>query len=320
MILILTDIDNDVHAEHVSKELSRRGENVEIYNPATFPFSSKLTVEYKNGKLGPIYLYNGSSQKDLQQLKSIWYRRPGNFSISNALKLEEVEWLKQECNHLFNAVWTNLHDILWVSKPENIRKASMKLFQLRVASQLGFRIPNSIVTNDIKRAESFIKSNNKVVVKVLTSPALYSRERVGEIYTHLLTKDDLKLLFSVEFGPTFLQEFIPKTLDVRVTVIGKSLFAAAIDSVPYGEAKIDFRRSKIYNLPHKAIELPNAIKHNCIKLVKHLGLQFGAIDLLFTPKGDYFFLEINPNGQWLWIEETTGMPLTDAMCDLLTSH
>jgi glutathione synthase/RimK-type ligase-like ATP-grasp enzyme len=322
MILILTDIENDSHAEYVSNELSRRGESVQLYNPGTYPLSSKITVEYVNRKL--TYILPNSNDNylpiDLQNLKSIWYRKPTNFNLSTKLKSEETEWLKQECSHLFNAMWANLHNIFWVSKPENIRKASLKLFQLHIASQLGFRIPRSIVTNDIKQAESFIKYNKEVVVKTLASPFLYNPERVAEIYTHLLTKDDLKYLFSVEFGPTFLQQFIHKTMDIRVTVIGESLFAAAIDSVPYGEAKVDFRRSKFYNLPHKPVELPKTIKHNCIKLVKKLGLRFGAIDLLLTAKGNYFFLEINPNGQWLWIEETTGMPLTEAMCNLLSSH
>src|SRR5688500_12990344 len=100
MILILTDIDNDAHAECVSKELTPCGENVIIYYPGTYPLSSKITVGYRDGRLTDIFLNHDNSQIDLQKLKSVWYRRPGNFNISDALKSEEAEWLKQECNHL----------------------------------------------------------------------------------------------------------------------------------------------------------------------------------------------------------------------------
>lgn len=163
----------------------------------------------------------------------------------------------QECNHLFNALWVNLLNAFWVSKPENIRKASLKLFQLQLATEMGFRIPRSIVTNSEEQARSFIENNGDVVVKTLASPAIYSQEGVAEIYTHMLKKEDMRQLSHVRFGATFLQQFIPKRKDIRVTVIGKSLFAAAIDSVGFREARIDFRRSKIYNLPHEPIQLPN---------------------------------------------------------------
>jgi hypothetical protein len=55
----------------------------------------------------------------------------------------------------------------------------------------------------------------------------------------------------------------------------------------------------------------------CIRLVKQLGLEFGAIDLILRPDGEYVFLEINPNGQWLWLEPASGLPFTDTLADLL---
>jgi len=106
-------------------------------------------------------------------------------------------------------------------------------------------------------------------------------------------------------------------MDVRVTVIGDSVFAAGIESTYLDGARIDFRRAEIFDLPHQYLELPNKVKMGCLDLVRQLGLRFGAIDLLLTSEGEYVFLEINPNGQWLWIEWVIGVPLTRTLCDLL---
>ena len=54
-----------------------------------------------------------------------------------------------------------------------------------------------------------------------------------------------------------------------------------------------------------------------VLLVRRLGLHYGTIDMVLTPDGRYVFLEINPNGQYLWIEKQSGLPITEAVCDLL---
>lgn len=48
-----------------------------------------------------------------------------------------------------------------------------------------------------------------------------------------------------------------------------------------------------------------------------MGLCYGAIDMVVTPDERYVFIEINPNGQYLWVEQATGLPISDAICDLL---
>lgn len=317
MIPIITDLEVDSHAKHVSNQLSKLGENTIIYNPTTYPLSSVVTIEYKNGK-SDFILSKEHIDYDLSQVKSVWYRRPGDFSISSTLKTGEKVWLRNEYRHFFNALWMNLRHVLWVNNPENNKRAGFKLFQLSVAAELEFHIPPFIVTNDIERAKRFIEYNKEVVIKSLASPSVFTSKRVATIYTHLLKKEDLEQLFSVRFGPTFLQKYIRKKNDIRVTIIGNSLFAAKIDPSGFEEAYIDFRKVQPYDLIHEQMELPNRIKKKCIKMVKYFGLHFAAIDLLLTPNDDFVFLEINPNGQWLWIEEMTGMPLTKAMCNLLS--
>ena len=74
-----------------------------------------------------------------------------------------------------------------------------------------------------------------------------------------------------------------------------------------------FKLARFY-APH---ELPLEEEQRCIRLVQELGQCFGAIDLVLHPERGYVFLEINPNGQWGWIEDFTGLPIAAAFADLL---
>lgn len=316
MILLLSDTQTDAHVEAVGAELSRRGEAFVVFDPAMYPAESQFTFEDVGGRLDSTMVWDGKAI-DLSQVRSVWWRRPGETKLSPTLRPEERKWLKTECAHALRGLWATV-DALWVSPPQNIRQASLKLWQLLVARELGFRVPAFIVTNQVDRAAAFIAAApGKVIVKVLANPTIFNRTHAATIYTHVVTRDDEQQLDAVRYGPTFLQHLVVKRKDIRVTVIGDSVFAAAIDSVAVEEGRIDFRRAEVFDLPHDPIELPQALKTACQALVRRLGLRFGAIDLLLTDDGEYHFLEINPNGQWLWIEWTTEMPLTKAMCDLL---
>jgi len=60
------------------------------------------------------------------------------------------------------------------------------------------------------------------------------------------------------------------------------------------------------------------VETGLLRLLKHAGLRYGAIDMRRTPDGRYVFLEVNPAGQWRFVEEVTGQPITAAMASLLT--
>lgn len=106
--------------------------------------------------------------------------------------------------------------------------------------------------------------------------------------------------------PYLFQEHIPKSHDVRATVIGDEVLAAAIDSQQDTETRTDWRRGHPGSLGHEVTALPDAIAERCVELCRRLGLLFGAIDLAVRPDGGYSFFEINPNGQWAWVEQRTG--------------
>lgn len=102
-----------------------------------------------------------------------------------------------------------------------------------------------------------------------------------------------------------------------VTKPGDKVFPCAISSQNSQQTIEDWRRYDLPNTPHKPYALPMDLEQKCIALVKTLGLIFGCIDMIITPNNEYVFLEINPNGQWLWIEQLTGLPIAKALAELL---
>ncbi|HEX3721445.1 MAG TPA: hypothetical protein VHV31_01560 [Nitrolancea sp.] len=315
-ILFITNPDEDAHIFPVINELARRGHEMQIFNPGAFPLTATLTVD--SSPAGPRTFIQWAEQEiDLSTVASVWYRRPGNFDLPEELLPKEAEWIKGEAAALINGIYANT-DALWVSEPHNLRRADLKLLQLRLAQQLGFRIPDYTVTNDPQRARAFLDAHpDGVIAKGLWMPTIMVEDRAGMIYTHRVTPEDAEYLESVRYGPTYLQALVPKKRDIRVTVIGDQIFPTAIDSMVVEASQIDFRKADIMDLPHTVITLPEPVERACLQIVKQLGLQFGAIDLLETPDGDFVFLENNPNGQWYWVEMMTGQPMARAMADLL---
>ena len=315
-ILFISELELDAHLLPVAAELGRRGHDVAVFNPGDFPSKATITVSGSAG--GQRALLSNSLQTiDLNDVQSVWYRRPGTFTFAPELEQAERAWLRDEATDLVGAIWANSR-ALWVSEPRAIRFADLKLVQLAAAAELGFATPNYLVTNDPTAAHGFIDAQpDGAIVKALNYPTIERDGAAGMIYTHRLTAADLAELDAVRYGPAFFQQYIPKRYDLRVTVIGDRLFAVRIDPRGHGDAEVDFRRAEIFDLPHTPVELPRKLHDACLALTAALGLQFGAIDLVQTADGEYFFLEINPNGQWYWIEMMTELPMARAMADLL---
>ena len=135
----------------------------------------------------------------------------------------------------------------------------------------------------------------------------YSQEHPDEnflrsIYTTLLREQDLALLDSIRLAPGFFQEYIPKRVELRVTVIGDEIFTAELHSQVHEQTRYDWRHYEV-EVPMDEHHLPVEIAEHCLALTKAYGLHFSTSDLIVTPEGRYVFLEMNPNGQFLWVQD-----------------
>ena len=99
-------------------------------------------------------------------------------------------------------------------------------------------------------------------------------------------------------------------LELRVTIIGKKIFTAKIESQNNKDSIEDFRAVSSYDLVHKEFQLPEKIENKLLAFNEFYNLEFSTFDIIVTPNQEFVFLECNPNGQWLWIEDLTNMPLS----------
>ncbi|MCG3776438.1 MAG: hypothetical protein JW395_3297 [Nitrospira sp.] len=177
-----------------------------------------------------------------------------------------------------------------------------------MAARLGFRVPPTIISNQPSRVREFA-NGRQVVAKAVSSGYVQAPEGNRAIFTSVVPDTDFEDLDGLRLAPVIFQELIPKSRDIRVTVVGQQVFAAEILSQERASSRIDWRATDDPNLEHRPHVLPESVGAACIYLVRELGLRFGAIDLALTTAGDYVFFEINPNGEWAWIEDQCGYPI-----------
>jgi hypothetical protein len=318
MILILTE-PTDPHADHLEQKLRQRGARFVRFDPAQFPSSAEVSLwRGSNGEFRS-RLSVGDEHVDLNDLTSVWYRRPGASvparEITNSVTRDYVV---EECRKFMHDTWASI-DATWLPGPEHvIRRAELKASQLKVAGSLGFELPPTLFTNSPEDFLDFYRKHNGNIVSKLPSSSLYKYiAKTFSRYTQVVSKRDAAYARSLRLCPVIFQAYVPKRVELRITVVGREVFAAEIHSQHSNHTRHDWRRYDHFRTPYFSHELPAHVQQLCVQLVERLGLCYAAIDMVLTPDGRYVFLEINPNGQYLWIEIMTGLPISDAVCNLL---
>jgi len=319
MILIVTN-RRDFTADFVILELNHRGIPYFRLNTEDFPTHVSLSIQEASSSKTELELTVQGNPIDLSRIKSVWFRRPIVPQPHPAICEPYVRMLVQkESTEAIDGLWRIL-DCNWVSRPDAIRRAESKPLQLHLAASMGFRIPETLITNDPERAAAFSQSHEGVICKPLRCGRLDVSDAPSLIYTNELSEQDRDAINDVSLSPTLLQERIAKSLDVRVTVIGSTVFSVGIDAPETPDLGIDWRRGDLTDLRHATCSLPAAIEKKCVELVEALDLQFGAIDLVVRESGEFLFLEINPNGQWAWLQQQLpDLRLREALIDLLSA-
>lgn len=318
MILIVTN-RSDYTADFLILELRRRGAPYFRLNTEDFPERLHITWQISSGDLSGYMEAAGKAPTDLNEIRSIWYRRPvppaasllSDDPVARAFAVAESE-------AALEGILASL-GCFWVSDPYSIRRAELKPLQLTVAERAGFTVSPTLLTNKPAAAEEFVRSTQGATVyKPLRRARIIRDDAVHLIFTNPVAQEEKAELSRVRHAAALFQRYVHKEVEVRATVIGDEVFAAAIHSQEHPDARHDWRRVSSRDLRHESHELPASVSAKCVDLVRTLGLRFGAIDLILSPEGEYYFLEINPNGQWAWIQQLVPeLPLREKLADLL---
>lgn len=312
---------------HILSALKKKGIEALKFNSDEYPQKNWAQIKLSNSDLDA-YIVNGSTVVSRENIRGVWYRRrlwiPEDRSIVDK---NERMFATSECTRFLNGFLDILHNATWVNPPMFAQRANTKPYQLFVAQNLIntakqtiVKIPRTLMTTDPKEAKRFWKEcKGKMIYKKFSPMPLGSPVQP---YTTHIDKKLVNKLSLLQTAPGVLQEMLPKKVELRITVVGDRVFPCAIYSQESQDQAVrtDFRLGA-GSLRHEVWKLDPIVEKFCIDLVKKLGLVYGAIDMVVTPDGAYYFLEINEMGQWLWIERRLPqLHITEALVDALVQE
>ena len=315
-VLIITS-KYDVHSDFVISKLNEKGLSGVTVRFNTEDFITNCNFTFKPNATN-IFFKDSERQVCKNELISVWYRRPEKLIIPEHLSIYK-DFILEQANATLDGYYfsTNIY-AKWINPLDVLAKSRQKIFQLELAFKNGFLIPDTIVSNSVADISSFFTKHPVVSTKSLFYPNAKVNGDYYPIYNRIVDKTAfLQNIQLAENCPTIFQKFIDKKYDIRVIVIGKKIIAFAIHSQENNLTREDVRGTSPLNLKHEIITLPKKINEKILTFVECQGLVFSAIDLVLGKDNQYYFLENNPNGQWLWLELQTGYKISDLLIDEL---
>ena len=313
-VLLFTNKE-DVTTDFIVRELKRQEIDFYRFNTEELSKSVKIDLNFEKEKYLLIDKLDNKTY-NLLDFTDIYYRRPElPLYDDEGLTDGEKSFLQIEIYYTLEGVYRLLSGKHWFNNVFAIRNAENKIYQLLLAKEVGLTIPSTLISNHYDSVEQFLEKGNHIV-KPVHNARIKDEKHPQIVYTSEIKQTIKKA--EAEFNVNYLQKKIEKRCDVRATFVEEKCFAVTIDSQELEETRVDWRKGE-HILHHTPIELPREIRLKCIQLMKRLDLHYGAIDFVLDKKGNYFFLEINPNGQWAWIEHLTGLPISKEIVKCLCS-
>jgi ATP-grasp ribosomal peptide maturase len=318
MTVLVLASELDRTADGVVSGLTERGVAVMRVDLSWFPQRLRLDAEFCEGSWQG-HLRTDHHEVDLASVRSVWVRTPSSFQMPEGMSAVEREFAKREAKLGVGGVLLALPDVLWVNRPDLAATAVYRPVQWAVAARCGLRVPRTLVSNDPAAVSRFAQiSASGVVLKPLGTNLIYEDDTYKMGWTRKLSADDFADLRGIEVTAHLVQDWAPKCWECRVVVVGEDIFAVAIHAG--SEASYVDWRSDYPALSYEVTQLPAQVTAGLRAFMAELGLVYGAFDLAVGRDGDgeiVSFLEINPGGQYGFLEAATGVPITESLIRLL---
>ncbi|MDP3072296.1 MAG: hypothetical protein Q8N18_18540 [Opitutaceae bacterium] len=315
MILILTSRD-DATADFVAAKL-KRSEYLRI-DTDDLPSAVAIASTERRSSIRV-----GKTEFRPEQFSGVWYRRPKAIAFPARRGNAESRHAAAEYTAALEGFLSLIPEQRWINHPSRNILSGHKLEQVRRARETGFNVPKTLVTQDAAALRKFWKvCRGKVVLKPLSGGYL-ERDEPGRdtlIYTNRLREQDLARTAEIARCPTLFQERIAKEADIRITVVDGDLQAVELTATDSGEPRLDIRRNNMIDVVYHRTVLPRPIASSIHRILRSYGLRFAAIDMLRDFRGKYYFLEINPNGQWAWLDMTGATNTRDTLIRALKTR
>jgi len=303
--------------ESVVTELKRKGHEAVLFKQDKCLEGEYLVFEIANGQQRCTAVIDGKNY-DVSEFSAIWHMKPRiPFELIEFKPAEYRQFIHRQFRSMRTAIWSIFRHKKWIDNPWNVEIAEDKLFQLDLACKVGFSIPDTIVTSDPERIRSFYrKHSGNVIVKVLRASPI-----IGKVLsTNRVTTENLTQIDSVKRAPSIFQVCVEKAYELRITVVGEKIFSAKIHSQEDEATSLDWRKKPKLNDFDVRMEqniLPSEVEQKILQFMDMISLRFGCIDMIVTPENEYIFLEINPNGQWYFVQLNTEAKIAKSIAELL---
>lgn len=308
MFLIVSQ-HHDVHATAVCWALEQAGVQVEIFDLYSAVAGGSVSLDIDQGWL------RWTCPRDarekivlLDEIRGIWMRRGSrNFDLSrvNPLDREIVQRELISTARAIEAVLLSMSPVCF--NPTGVLgHGDQKTIQLQAASREGLSTPRTLISNHIDHVRAFCGEENRIA-KPFNQNAWSEEDKVegGMHIQHaaLVTQCDLVDPMPVQLCPTIYQDRIDKSHELRITIFDQRIIAARLDSQSVAEAEVDWRSDFLQKVPVEGpVALPSHVEAAIGRLMRRLNLRFGCMDMIVDRSGQHVFLEVNQQGQFLWLE------------------
>ncbi len=312
-VLILTK-KNDLEVDLLGIKLLKN--EIEYVKVTEEDIPESLRVEFSLAKHENNFSITvGKQRVDLSKIKLILLRYFDPRYLTYRSGVLQIFYLQQWYQSFLTL--KNSFSGIWINDPIKTYEAENRILQLRTAKEIGFNIPKTLITNDPLAIKKFCDRNTgkKAIIKVLH----HHRIDIGSKSFSFFTKDIDEMILerkeNIVISPVIVQTKIKRKSEIRVTIIGNKIFA--FELIPEYKEYSDIHTISEKNFAIKEVILERRISSLCTTLTKQFGLTMSSIDLVLSKNNKVFFLEINPIGDWHWIEKRTNTPITETVCQLI---
>ena len=240
----------------------------------------------------------------LDDVDGILYRKPLLPDIRN-FDIAYHEMIQKDIIAVVNGIVDSFEGRV-LTKPSILRKCENKIYQLIYAKKNRVLIPESFIGNSTQELSR--RNDSQCIIKPITTGKVYHKDYCEIFHTSYFNGYEKE----ISLTPVYVQKYVKKRYEVRLTVVDKQFFGVKIMAADM----VDWRKSYQGN-KYEKITIPIFIKKQVLMMMKEFDLHFGAFDYIVSEDEKWYFLEVNPNGQWLWLDKELDLKISDAIVDYL---
>lgn len=321
-ILIVTHSQDDEGINNVITKLQKAGSTTFRFNTDFYPTQIEISSHYTN-HTEEIIISHEDVSHNLSTFDAIWYRRD---YIGENLPKEMLDIHKrpaiEESRATFDGVLASWGiEKFTLDNVRDCRFADNKQLQLKVANKLGLIIPRTLLSNSPEKVKAFIHQYSSVISKTHFSFSIVNDNKEEyRAYSQRWLPHELEDLSDLQYAPLIFQEYIEKAYELRVIIVGDQVFCAKIPSQTSEKGKVDWRKDHNLLNSLEVYQLPESIQLKLLRMMDYFGLNYGAIDIIKTQDGKYVFLEVNPVGEFHWVDELHDQKISKAIAQILMNQ